>query len=538
MTRRILLSLLMAVGCLAASAQDTRHADAGRAWWQHVKVLADDNMEGRDTGSHGYDRAAAYVVSRLKQSGCVPAGESGYYQTVPLVQRSLDEAASSLALVRDGSTEPIKLGEQAFLNARVELAPTVDAPLAFVGYGIKVPEVGYDDLSGQDLRGKVLVYLAGAPAEIPPDLASHYQSAGERWKAMKAAGAIGTIAIPNPASMDVPWERQKLRRLEPSMALEDKALSETEGWQLSVTLNPAFADFIFKGTAHNPEELFALVKRKARLPKIALGLMVQAKTRLNHAKVKSANIVAKLPGSDPRLKNEYIVLSAHLDHLGVGQPIRGDGIYNGAMDNGSGAAMLLAIAEDFHRRKVRPRRSVIFLFVTAEEKGLLGSRYFVKRPTIPRSSIAANVNIDNFQPIYPSSLFVVRGMNESDLGDWARAAVEKAGAEAQLDPKPERNAFIRSDQYSFIREGIPAVVLVNGFRLGTPEEKLFNDWLRERYHAPSDDLAQPVDLETAGKYQAIMENLILRAADAEQRPAWKKESFFRRFAVGAASRRR
>ncbi len=525
-----LLLIPVVTSTLLLAAETPNHADAGKAWWEHVKVLADDKMEGRDTGSPGMKRAADYVVSKLKESGLQPAGSKGYYQPVTLVKRSLDESRSRLSLVRDGVAEPVKLGDEAFFGTRVDLAPSVDAQLAFVGYGIKVPEAGYDDFAGQDLKGKVLVYIIGAPAEMPPDLASHYQFIGERWKAMKATGAIGAIAIANPAAMDIPWERQKLMRLEPSMRLRDESLVETAGLQLTVAWNPAFADKIFAGTGHTAEELFALVKQKKHLPKIALKLRVQAKANINYTRVESFNIVASLPGTDSELKNEYVVLTAHLDHLGVGEPIAGDPIYNGAMDNASGSAMLLAMADHLKHEKERTRRSLLFIFFTAEEKGLLGSRYFVKRSTVPTGRMVANINIDNFLPLRSSSWFVVRGMNESNLGDWARESVENAGANAQLDPKPQRNAFIRSDQYNFIREGIPAVILTTGYQLGSAEEEIFNTWLRERYHAPSDDLSQPISLETAGKYQGIMANLLLRAANEKNRPAWKSESFFRRFA--------
>lgn len=526
------LSALLALLVSISSAQAPSRKDVGTQWWNHVKVLADDNMEGRDTGSPGFQRAAEYVVSKLTESGLQPAGDNGFYQSVKLVQRSLDESKSSLELIRNGKSEKIQLGEQAYFGTRVDLASSLNAPLAFVGYGIRVPESNYDDFAGQDLKGKIVVYIGGSPSEIPPDLASHYQSTAERWKALKSVGAVGTLVIPNPAAMDIPWDRQKLSRLRPSMRLADESLGDTKGWKMSVTWNPAFADMLLAGTGHTAAELFALVKERKRLPKITLGnVRLKAKTKMDYTKVDSFNVVAKLPGTDARLKEEHVVLSAHLDHLGVGEPINGDRINNGAMDNASGSAMLLTIADQLKQKNIKPKRSLIFLFVTAEEKGLLGSLFFVNRPTVAREKITANINIDNLQPIFPSNWFMVRGMNDSDLGAWAKQAVENAGCRAQLDPKPQRNAFIRSDQYNFIKQGIPAVVLVTGYEPGSPQDKLADAWLKERYHAPSDDLNQPVNLETAGKYEEIVENLVVRAANEEKRAQWKPDSFFRRFAV-------
>ena len=528
-TKGLIVSL--AFGSLTLTAQSDQQL--GERWWQHVKVLADDKMEGRETGSPGMKRAAEYVVSQLKKSGVKPAGTNGYYQPVKLVKRTLDESQSSLTLVREGKDVPVKLGDEAIFSTRVDLAPSVEAPLVFVGYGIKVPEKNYDDFADVDVKGKIAVYISGAPAEIPGDLASHYQSAAERWKALKAAGATGTIGIPNPAAMDIPWPRIMVSRLQPSMKLADPGFNETDGWQLSATWNPDVADKLLEGTGHSAADLFALVKDRKPLPHFALNASARAKTKLAYSDVESFNLVGKLEASDPKLKAENVVLTAHLDHVGVGQPVAAnpnDRIYNGAMDNGSGSAVLLEVARRIKEQKIDHKRTLLFVFVTAEEKGLLGSRYFAKRPTVSKETIVADVNTDMFLPINPPKSIIVRGMAESDLGDWARAAVEKAGAKAQTDPAPERNSFIRSDQYNFIREGIPAVVMSIGFEKGSPEEQNVQKWLKERYHAPSDDLDQPVNFEAAGKYEEILTNLAIAAANAEHRPEWKQSSFFKRFA--------
>jgi Zn-dependent M28 family amino/carboxypeptidase len=247
--------------------------------------------------------------------------------------------------------------------------------------------------------------------------------------------------------------------------------------------------------------------------------------------VESANLVAKLAGSDPVLKTEYAVLSAHTDHVGVGEPINGDRIYNGAMDNGSGTAALIEIAASFKAHPEKLRRSLLFVFVTAEEKGLLGSKYFAAHPTVPPKSMIANINIDMFLPIVPIKVLKVQGLAESDMGDRASEAAKAYGVRVQPDPQPLRNAFIRSDQYNFVRHGIPAVKLDLGFDPGSPDEAVFKDWLTNRYHAPSDDLSQPVDLNSAATYEEIIRQLLVTTANTEAKPQWHKDSFFRRYAT-------
>ena len=524
-----ILGIVFAFVVMGAFAQQ-KTDDVAKGWWNHVKVLADDNMEGRETGSPGMKRAADYVISQLKKNGIKPAGSNGYYQPVKFVQRTLDETKSSLALVQDGKVEPITLGDEAEFSTRLDLAPEVSAPLVFIGYGLKAPEANYDDLAGQDLKGKIVVTISGQPPDVPGDLASHYSSTAEKWKALKAAGVIGTIGIPNPAHMDIPWDRIKATRLQPSMKLTDPSMSETEGWQLAIAWNPSAADKLFEGTGHTAKELFELADAKKPLPHFELKKSVHAKTHIDYKNVDSFNIVAKLEGSDSKLKKENVILSAHLDHLGIGAPINGDKIFNGAMDNASGSAMLLEVSDAIKASKQKFKRSLVFLFVTGEEKGLLGSRYFATHPTMPKDSIVADINMDMFLPINPPKKIIVRGMAESDLGDWARKAVEQNGAEAELDPEPQRNSFIRSDQYNFIRVGIPAVVMSIGYDKGSPEEKVVHEWLKNRYHAPSDDLDQPVNMEAAAKYAQIVSDLMVMTANADHRPEWHDTSFFKRFA--------
>ena len=471
-------------------------------------------------------------MNQLKSLGAKPAGSNGYYQPVKFVVREINEKESSLALVRGDKTTPLTLGEEAYFNTRIKLAPGMEAPLVFVGYGLNIPEKNYNDLEGLDLKGKVVVVILGSPSTIPGALASHYQTAAERWKTLKAAGVVGILALPNPAFMDIPWSRMSLNRAHPSMDLAGEEFNETEGEKLSATFNPANADLLFAGTDHSFEEIAALAKDRKPLPRFALPVSIRSRARLMEHEIQSDNIVAKLEGSDPTLKNEYIVLSAHIDHIGIGAPINGDSIYNGAMDNGSGSALLLDLARSFHKSPVLLKRSILLVWVTAEEKGLLGSKYFAAHPTVEAASMAANINTDMFLPIVPLKILTVYGLNESSLGDDVRKTAESLGVRIQDDPEPVRNLFIRSDQYNFIRHGVPALAMKVGADLGSPEQAIFKEWSTKRYHAPSDDVNQPVDLAAAAKFEEIIRALTITVANETPRPAWKADSFFRRYAQG------
>src|SRR6266852_5572061 len=393
--------LLLFCFVLCAAAQSTPPASFdGKTWWDHVKVLAADDMEGRETGSPGLGKAAAYIVQQAHKDGLQPAGSDGFYQPVKLRSKQIDESQSSLALVRNGQEGPLVLGEDAMFSTRVDLAPAVDAPLVFAGYGLQVPENQHDDFAGLDLKGKVAVIFSGSTSDMSAALAAHSQSLAQRKKELLAAGALGYISLPNPASMDIPWSRVTLARKRPSMTLADATLDDAAGIKFAATFNPAHAQKLFEGSGHSFEEIAALGKDRKPLPTFPLTVSIKARAKMVVTEVNSANVVARYPGSDPQLRDQYVVLSAHLDHLGVGEPINGDRIYNGAMDNASGVAAILEVATELHESRVRAARSILFLAVTAEEKGELGSRYFVAHPTVPSSAIVANVNTDMFLPLF------------------------------------------------------------------------------------------------------------------------------------------
>ena len=508
------------------------HADAKR-WWSFVESLANDGMEGRDTGSPGHKRAAEFVAAEFKKAGLEPAGVNGYIQPVKFKSRRILEEKSSLTLVPSSGAakpEPLTLGEDATISMRVDPAPSLEAPLVFVGYGLNIPERNINDFAGLNLKGAMVVYVNATPKSLPGPLQAHFGSAAERWLMYRAAGAVGTISIANPKTMDIPWARSTLARLHPAKALADPSLGDGAGQQLSITLNPAHADKLFAGSGHTFKELLALVDAGQPVPAFALPWRLKATTAVERTDVESQNVAGILRGSDATRRSEYVAISAHLDHLGVGEPINGDRIYNGAMDNASGIAAILEVAHTLHESGVKPARSILFVAVTSEENGLLGSRYFAAHPTVPAASIVANINTDMFLPLFPLKTLMVLGLDESDLGRDIRATAKELGLGVQADPEPQRNRFVRSDQYSFIRAGIPALAMKVGYEENTPQAEIARKWTAERYHAPSDDLSQPIDLSAAGTYVQVVGNVAVRIANRPDRPTWNDSSFFKRFA--------
>jgi len=329
--------------------------------------------------------------------------------------------------------------------------------------------------------------------------------------------------------MDIPWSRQALSRFQPSMSLAEPALQSSVGLRFALAVNPEHADKFLAGSGHTLAEILAADAAQQPLPHFPLGVSIRAKISVKRSQVESPNVVGVLPGSDPKLKDEYVVLSAHLDHLGIGEPINGDSIYNGAMDDASGVASLLEIARTVHESGVTLKRSLLFISVTAEEKGLLGSWYFANHPTVPVAGIVADINMDMFLPLHPLRYLEVQGLAESSLGEEIRSVAKAAGVEVQADKEPQRNLFIRSDQYSFIKRGVPALAFKFGYLPGSKEEQLHKEWLKNRYHAPSDDVNQPVDMAAAARFNDILIRLAERVANGAERPQWNKDSLFRRF---------
>ncbi len=497
----------------------------GARWWSYVEFLASDKMEGRNTGSEGHRKAAGFVAAQFERDGLKPAGGQGFLQPVKFNTLSLDESQSGITL----NGRKLTLGEDAIIGTRIDPTPSVDAGLVFVGYGLHVPESHYDDFAGLDTKGKIAVYMGGSPNSMSAAQASHYQSGGERWAALKSAGMIGSISIANTKHMDIPWPRTASNRFQMTMQLAAPGMNDTAGEQIGIAWNPAHADELLAGTGHTLDEIVAAAETRKPLLRFAIPGRIQIKTAVKRAQVVSQNIAAVFPGADPKLKSEYVVLSAHIDHLGVGKPINGDAIFNGAMDNAAGVATILDVAARLKEAGTKTKRSILFVAVTGEEKGDLGSDYFARQPTVPVKSMIADINTDMFLPLYPLKLLSVPGLEESTLGDDIRAVAQQMGVRVQPDPQPARNICIRSDQYSFVKQGIPAIFPGFGNEKGSKEEAIETKWLEQRYHAPSDDLNQPVDKQAAGEFNELIEHLIVRVADADTKPSWKSSSFFKRY---------
>jgi Zn-dependent M28 family amino/carboxypeptidase len=519
---------------------------AGKAWWAHVQVLADDSMRGRLTGTPDYLRAAVYVVRKFKSYGLEPAGVGGsYYQPVHFIEQWVDAGKSQLGLVVDGQAQPLTLGQDAVLSSRLPEPKTVDAGLVFVGYGLHLPESGYDDFNSADvplasLKGKIVVVINGGPADLPGALKSYARTTPMR-RAMREAGVVGMVSIPTPKSMDFGWDRVASSASQPGMWLAPEAgdaevarrhpaLGDDHEPMFAATFNPAQAEKLFAGTGHTFAEMLALADAQKPLPRFDLKKRLTATVATERDAVVSPNLVAKLEGTDPAAG--YVAVSAHLDHLGVGAPIQGKTIYNGAMDDASGVATVLETAQALSadaEKGIRPRRGVLFVIFTAEEKGLLGSRYFAGHPTVPAGSIEAALNLDMFLPLFALKKLHVQGLEQSTLADDAKKVGAAHGIVIAGDPEPDRNSFTRTDQYSFVQAGVPALAMKFGWEAGSPEYRMWREWLRDRYHSPQDDLSQPVDLVAAAQFNAFFADLVRAVANDPATPHCLESSFFRRF---------
>lgn len=524
MIRLLASCALLSVAAVAGvAAPRSSRADQ---WWADIAALASDANEGRQTGSDGYLRAGETVERRFREIGLNPAGERGFRQEVALEEQRIGYAGSRAALIgADGSETQITLGADMLISAGGgPAASRIDAPLVFIGYGLHLPEQGHDDLAGLDLRGKIAVIIAGGPADIPGPVKASNRA--ERSKLLAKAGALGYIALTPPAQIEIPWERQKLLSTQSGMYLADRTLRSTPDGFLSASFDPGQSELLFAGTGHSFAELAALADASAPLPRFALPLRLTATLATERRPLTSPNVVAMLRGSDPVLRREYVVISAHLDHVGIGAPINGDRIYNGAMDDASGVAAVLDIAGRLKAGR-RPKRSFLFVIVTAEEKGLLGSGYFARRPTVPKQAIVADLNFDMPLPLWPLTSVLAQGDQESTLGDTARKVAARRGLSLIPDPLPNRNSFVRTDQYSFVRAGIPSLAFKFGFPPGSEAFRIEHEWRANRYHAPSDDLDQPGILRgEAIKLDDYVAALALAVANDRARPRWLPTSVF------------
>lgn len=507
---------------LTSAASAAAPPDPGKAWWAHIQYLADDSLAGRAPGTPGYAAGAAYVSDRFKAYGLKPFSGSSYLQPIDFtVQRVLADRSSVALVDAAGAVQPLMLGEDLRLTAAAPQPATIEAPMVFIGYGLHLPQAAYDDFAGQDLKGKILVMIdRGGPAEF-----SDAMKAGSRrvqtQRMIEQVGALGVITLQTARTMDVPWERQRLLAANAGMYPTEPGATRTA--RFDAVANPANQEKLFARSGRTFAEIAALADAAKPIKGFALNISLRATVTTETSSLSSPNIAGVLPGSDPKLSKEYVVVSAHLDHLGVGAAINGDTIYNGAMDDASGVATVLEVAQAMTKAKP-PRRSILFVAFTGEERGLLGSRVFADRA--PKGAIVADINMDMPLPLWPFRRLYMPGEEESTLGAEARKVAAARGIEVVPDPFPDRNVFVRTDQFSFVRAGVPGVALKFGFLPGTPEAAIERAWRAERYHSPSDDLNQPVDLKAADDFNGFVRALAVHLADMPGRAVWNRDSIF------------
>ena len=512
---------LLALAACATTPAGPSVSERAAAWRAEVATLSSDAMEGRAAGTPGHQRAADHVVAALQRLGLEPAGTQGFLQPIAFVEQRIDYAGTSLSLATGGRRSAVAAPEMAVVSPRRPLPATFEAPLVFVGYGLHMPSVGHDDFAGVDLRGKIAVYVSGGPTTVPGSVKAHARA--QRARLLAERGAVGGIAIATPRQAEAPWTSSVRNSAQPGMFFADRVGVDPPLVEMS--WNPAEGQRLFAGSNRSFAEVAADADASRPLPGFAMAARLSGRIAAARRAVSSPNVVARLPGRG-RLSAEHVVLTAHLDGLGVGAPVNGDAINNGALDNAAGVAALLDIAAELKRR--RPQRSILFVFVTAEERGLLGSRYFARSPTVPIASIVANLNYDMALPLFPLTAVTVLGAEESSIGAMAREIGEEMELPLVPDAFPDRNSFIRSDQYAFIEQGIPAAAFKFGFAAGTPQAELERRFRAERYHQPGDDITIPVFAEDEVRLHDFIARLALRLANAEARPAWNAGSIFAR----------
>ncbi len=508
----------------------------------HIRFLSDSLLTGRAPGTPGYEIAARYVAAQLEGMGLRPGVSGSWYQPVPLQKAVTDEAASFLTLTLNGK-------EQKLVDAKDYILSTwfaspagkdgsrarsdVSAPLDFVGFGVTAPDQNYDDYAGVDVHGKIVVILSGAPSVFPSTERAYYSDGNVKAKNALAHGAVGELEI----SLPEDWKRYPWEWWIPQVQMGEMRWLNKAGvphdffpdLRGNALLSEQGAAKLFAGASKTLDQVFA--SARANKPQtFALPGSAHIHTEAVQSLVKSTNIIAELEGSDPALRGEHVVFTAHVDHLGICPAVNGDNVCHGALDNASGTAALLEIARAYASLPKPPRRSVLFVFVTGEELGLLGSDYFVHYPIVPLKSIVANVNMDGAPGEYYAMKDVVPlGAEHSTPGDDVAVAGRLLGYDVSPDPMPEEVNFIRSDQYSFVLQGVPAVDVTDGIHAIDPAIDglaLQKKWLLTRYHTPLDSMDQPMDFDAMAK-GAVMNFLIgYRVAQHDAAPEWNKGDFF------------
>ena len=523
--------LALAASC-SAGAQAVADKNMIRA---HLSFLADDLLEGRETGSRGYDIAARYVASQFLQYGVRPAGDKGsYLQHVPLRATRLVQDSPVVELRRAGGAETLAyLDDYAVSGSLLEDQSGVTAPLVFAGYGIHAARLGHNDYANLDVKGKIVVVLSGKPGSFPTEEGAHFASGDHKRSLAVQHGAVGMVTLQTPQAEKVaPFSKNKDYRHIPSMSwvqADGKPAREAATLQNRVSLSIPASRKLFSEVDVRLDDIYALAEANRPLPRLDLNMSMRMGKKSVLSEVASSNVAGMIEGSDPVLKKEYVVFTAHLDHLGQVKERSGDNIFNGAMDNSTGVATLIEAARLFTASGVKPKRSVLFVAVTGEEKGLLGADYFATNPTVPRGSIVANVNLDMPLLVYDFNNVMAFGAEHSTLKGTATRALKKMGMDLIADPWPEMGLFTRSDHYMFVRQGIPSIFLATGMGSKRKDEnpgKLWNEFLTMRYHQPNDDLAQPINYDAAARFAQLNYMIAREIADAPARPAWNKDDFF------------
>jgi hypothetical protein len=487
----------------------------------HLTFLADDLLEGRGTGTRGQELAARYVAAQFDAMGLEPAGANGtYFQPIRFRSVLVVPDETSVEIVQNGNEETLVYGRDYFANGDPrQPVSSLSGQVVYVGYGVTASGFGIDDYKGMDVRGKIVAILRGAQSQLPSAERAHYGNEQNKLDNAASHGAIGAIQLRNAESEKVqPFSRALRQSALPTMSwLEENGHPNGRAEEIR-----NMAVLSVPGT----EKLFSGSIPDKPLP---LPVSISIRTVSHHSSVTSSNVAAVLRGADPRLRDEYVIYTAHTDHLGIGVPVNGHAIYNGAFDNASGTAVLIEVARAFTHLEPRQRRSVLFLAPTAEEKGLLGSDYFVEHPTVPRSQIVADVNMDSQNLQFDFRDVVLLGAEHSSLGTVAARAAAKMNLEVTPDPVPEQGFFRRSDQYSFVRRGIPSLFLRRGTKAVDPRIdglKAANEWYATIYHTPSDDLTQHFDWGAGVKSAKLSFLLGYIIAQDNVRPIWNDGDFF------------
>lgn len=499
----------------------------------HMTFLSDDLLEGRKAGSRGFELAARYMAAQFQLLGLEPGVDGkSYFQEVRLRKGLVIEPASTLRISRNNQVQTLVYGIDFFLQPNMmKTQSQVSAPVVFVGYGVSAPEMKYDDYAGIDVKGKIVMYLPGAPASFPNNERAYFSSELAKHGTAAAKGAVGVITVVAGDDTRAGWNAQ-LARNQGGLNRWVNPQGQTNNYfpSLAVTASvyQPVAQSLLEGAGLSLSEVVTQLRAGKPFSR-DLPLQVEMRVESKHQEVISHNIVGILPGSDPVLKQEYVVYASHLDHLGISRPVNGDSINNGAHDNASGSAIMLEAARAFKNLPKAPKRSVIFLSCTAEEMGLLGSDYFASNPTVPAQSLVANLALDMPFFFYPLNDIIPHGIQHSSLKGPVEATANYLGIKITPDPAPQEVVFTRSDHYSFIKKGVPALFIKGGIISGNPDidgSKFIADWRKNIYHKVDDEMDQSFDFQ-AGAMHAKTNFLIgYLVANDKKRPAWNNGDFF------------